>query len=339
MVINMGGGNWAASNYANNTQAKIASGTSFHYDRKVRATKNYIAHEDLDPKTVAGPASPYAGQIMRESRDNDEHPDALPIVVGLDQTGSMGQIPIIVQTKLGGLFGLIQRKGYATDPQILLGAYGDTHSDKLPLQVSQFESDNRIDENLDNLFLEGNGGGNGGESLSLLWYYVINHTVTDAWEKRGKKGYAFFIADEITHQLTPQDITRHIGEQPIGNIDNVSLAKALLEKWDAYMLVIRNSSSHMQGSEAFYKNLFGAERVLMVEDPAAITETIALTIGVMEGTAIFANAQQDMTDAGLDLEAVKSATRSVAALANSVALRATGTADLTLTGDSKVGRI
>jgi hypothetical protein len=316
-VVKMGSGRWTSSSYAKSTGAKIASGTTMGYDAKMRTTSrtNRKAHEDLDPKRVAGPSSPFAGQTVRESRDNVDHPNSVPIATIYDSTGSMGQIPRVVQQKLGGLFGLLLRKGYVEDPQVMIGTYGDAYTDQVPLQISQFESDNRIDENLDNIFAEGNGGGNGGETQSLAWYYLTYHTVTDAWEKRGKKGYAFFVADEIALDLLPAHVNDNIGDgEPLGALDTKALAKAVSEKWDVYILLIDNMSAKIQGSEKFYKELFGEQHVLVVEDPNSITETIALTIGVMEGNVDFDDAVDDLKSTGASDIAVRSATSAVSHL-------------------------
>ena len=124
----------------------------------------------------------------RRRGDSDEHPASTPIIVGFDETGSMGRIPRLVLTKLKTLFALLVDKGYATDPQIAVAAYGDAaNGERAPLQISQFESDNRIDDNLDLIFLEGLGGGNNGETSNLLLYYAATHVSTDAFEKRGLK--------------------------------------------------------------------------------------------------------------------------------------------------------
>src|SRR6478672_3000533 len=84
------------------------------------------------------------GVPVRESRDSAEHPNSTPIAVLFDVTGSMGRVP---------------------------------------LQVGQFESDNRMDDQLRTIFLEGNGGGQKSESYELATYFIARHTVTDAWEK------------------------------------------------------------------------------------------------------------------------------------------------------------
>ena len=70
----------------------------------------------------------------------------------------------------------------------MFGGIGDAQSDRVPLQVGQFESDNRMDDQLRTIFLEGNGGGQKSESYELATYFIARHTVTDAWEKRGRKG-------------------------------------------------------------------------------------------------------------------------------------------------------
>lgn len=313
----MGSGNWSANTYATNTRSKIASGTAFDYSARTSSSSRstWKAHEDLDPKRVAGQGSAFAGQTVRESRDNEDHPNSVPIVTVFDTTGSMGSVPRVTQEKLTGLFGLLLRNGYVEDPQIMIGAYGDAYIDRVPLQISQFESDNRIDENLDKLFLEGGGGGNGGETVATAWYYLAYHTATDAWEKRGKKGYAFFVADEISHDLKPEHISELIGDgEPMGGLDVVSLAKAVSEKWDVYILLIDNLSAKMQGSEKFYTGLFGSDHVLTVEDPNSIAETIGLAIGALEGSIDIEEGEGDLKATGSDEVAIRSAVKATSGL-------------------------
>ena len=81
----------------------------------------------------------------------------------------------------------LRRGNAVTDPQFLCAAIGDSKSDKTPLQVTQFESDIRIIRQLTDLYLEGGGGGNYGESYHLLWYFAAYRTAADCFEKRGKK--------------------------------------------------------------------------------------------------------------------------------------------------------
>ncbi|MCL2468567.1 MAG: hypothetical protein FWF02_15275 [Micrococcales bacterium] len=261
------------------TGAKARRGDTFGYDATVRQTGRYEAHPDLDPARLNR-----AGANIRESRDSDEHPESTPIIVGFDSTGSMGSVPRIVQAKLKTLFWLLLDKGYASDPQVAIATYGDATCDHVPLQFSQFESDNRIDENLDNLFLEGGGGGNDGETSQLLLYYAAYHTATDAWERRHKRGYLFLIADEKQVPISAKHVKAVIGDdEPLGDLSSPAVAKAVAERWAVRVLLITNGTALYQRSQEFYTHLFGAEAIVPVQDPTAIAETIAALIGYDEG--------------------------------------------------------
>jgi hypothetical protein len=79
----------------------------------------------------------------------------------------------------------------------MFGAIGDATCDRAPLQVGQFESDNRMDDDLSRILLEGGGGGQKTESYELAMYFMARHTAADCYEKRGKRGYLFIIGDEL----------------------------------------------------------------------------------------------------------------------------------------------
>lgn len=288
----MGGGHWSRATNAAVTGARIASGATFDYDRRAHSTGVYKPHADLDPKGLNG-----LGQNVREAMDNPDHPTSLPIVVGFDSTGSMGSVPRVVQTKLSTLFGLLLDKNYATDPQIAVATYGDATCDRVPLQISQFEADNRIDDNLDKLLLEGGGGGNDGETSQLLLYYLAYHTVIDSFERRGKKGYVFLIADEKQIPIGPEHVKEFIGDgEPLGGLSFEAIAAAVTRTWNVKVLLINNYTAVYQRSQEFYEGLFGPDSVILVQDPEAIAETIAAIIGFEEG--------RDLDQIKADLDAV-----------------------------------
>ena len=81
----------------------------------------------------------------------------------------------------------------------MFGAIGDATCDRAPLQVGQFESDNRMDDDLSRILLEGGGGGQKTESYELAMYFMARHTATDCYDKRGKRGYLFMIGDEMAY--------------------------------------------------------------------------------------------------------------------------------------------
>lgn len=144
--------------------------------------------------------SPFAVSI-RESRDSIEHPHSLAIIIALDQTGSMGYMPHeLVKTGLPTIMETIIGAGIP-DPQVMFCAIGDAHNhENAPLQISQFESgDEQLDHWLTTVYLEGNGGGNGGEDYSFAHYFAAHHTLLDCFEKRQEKGFLFTIGDDKPH--------------------------------------------------------------------------------------------------------------------------------------------
>jgi hypothetical protein len=318
----MGGGSWNASVYSKSTTDSLSEhGTPFVYDKLTKAAGRAEVHPDLDPKLVAGDASPFAGKVMRESRDSDEHPESLPIAVIFDVTGSMGQIPVTIQAKLPKLYGLLLAKGYVEHPQILFGAVGDGYSDRVPLQVGQFESDNRADSNLENIFLEGNGGGGNHESYQLAAYFVARHTATDAWDKRGKKGYLFLIGDERTYStIDPRQVADLIGDDLAQPLTAEEVFAELRERWDVYFLFAEQGSYvaaqvvEMGAGTAdahAWHDLLG-QNALRLDDADAVCEVIALTVGLGEGAIDLTAGLDDLRAEGTDDRAIEAAGKALA---------------------------
>src|SRR6201991_2206429 len=181
-------------------------------DRYRRTTgRSAFAYSDSGARTVHPKLDPRGA--VRESRDSAEHPESLAIAVLFDVTGSMGGIPRVLQTKLPQLLGLLLRNGYARDPQIMFGAIGDATCDRVPLQIGQFESDNRMDDDLGRIVLEGGGGGQMTESYELALYFMARHTSIDCLKRRGRRGYLFLIGDEMPYR----GVSRHQVREIVGD--------------------------------------------------------------------------------------------------------------------------
>lgn len=293
----MGGGSWSSVTYAAVTGDKIRSGSTFGYDTYSKKTGIYEAHADLDPKRLNA-----AGLNIREARDSLEHPLSKPMVIAFDQTGSMGSIPRRMQERLKTVFNLTLDKGIE-DVQVAVGAYGDaTNHERVPLQISQFESDNRIDDCLDNIFIEGMGGGNDGETSNLLFYYLAHHTALDSFEKRGEKGKLYVIADEKQVAINADHIKDFIGDaQPLGDITFAGIAADLTKTWDVTILLINNYSAKSQRSLEFYSELFGPDNVIVVQDADTIPETIAALFAFDMGRPIDSITADLATTAGKEV--------------------------------------
>ena len=138
-----------------------------------------------------------------------------PIVVAMDVTRSRGDDSRVIYAKLPMFIGQIELKNYVPGPAISFAAIGDaTSGDRAPLQVGQFEADNRLDDVLSKIWLEEGGGGSGQESYELAAYYYARHTRL-ACTDRGEKGFFFFLGDEGFYpQISCAQVQQVLGHQP-----------------------------------------------------------------------------------------------------------------------------
>ena len=290
----MGSGHWSTDIYDAAASYRAATGRSaFDYSDTTRAAdhRDWRAHPSLDPLGVA----------QRESRDSDEHPSSVAIAVLFDVTGSMGHVPRVLQAKLPQLLGLLLRKGYVEHPQILFGAIGDATVDRVPLQIGQFESDNRMDDHLGNIFLEGGGGGQMTESYELALYFMARHTSIDCFEKRGRRGYLFVIGDEMAYpQVNRREVKKIIGDNVGENVRLDAIVAEARRMWDVYYLLPEGASyaGNKQVLE-FWQGLLG-QNVIQLDDLDAVCETIGLTVGLGEGTIDLDAGLRDLDEVGSD---------------------------------------
>ena len=176
---------------------------------------------------------------MRESRDNDEHPHSTPIAIGVDVTGSMGYLSEeIVKNSLNELMKKLYASNVIPDPQLMFAAIGDADADAAPLQVTQYESDIRIAEQLLELWLEGRGG-DVPEDYSLFWYFLAKHTDTDSMKKRNEKGFAFTIGDAPNHDvLYGRSIERIFGDKQVQDMTKEQIVDETLKTYELFHINI-----------------------------------------------------------------------------------------------------
>lgn len=220
------------------------------------------------------------GVMLRESRDSDEHPNTVSIILALDVTGSMGSIPhFLVKEGLPNIMGNIIQRGIK-DPQLLFLAVGDHECDRSPLQVGQFESsDPLLDKWLTEVYLEGGGGGNAGESYLLAWYFAGWHTSIDCFEKRGQKGFLFTIGDEPTLPELPSEALDSImGKGQHRHHHALELLDKAREKYHVYHLHIKETSAGSQKTtQDGWKQLMG-EHLILVDKHTDIARIIPETV-------------------------------------------------------------
>ncbi len=283
----MGSGLWSDFDYKKS--AKGADAFKFSDATLKKPVEEWAPHELLNPRDLK----------IRESRDSAEHPESNAVMVGLDVTGSMAQVVVKVRDSMGRLMDMLLNGKYVKDPQLLLYAVGDATTDKIPFQVSQFESDIRINDQLTKVILEGGGGGQMTESYELGFYVAARHTSIDCLEKRGRKGYLFTIGDEMPYPNVKKTEVKKIFDVVLEeSVPMKTIVGEAQEKYHTFHILpkgsdhfgnerVRNKWIDVLGEKAF---------VLMLEDPSLTCEVIALAIGMTEGAITFEEGLQLVAD-------------------------------------------
>lgn len=242
-------------NYDKDT-SRLSSGT-----REAKLHQREL-HPDLNPMNV-----------VRECCDSEEHPNSKPVILALDVTGSMGAACEECLKALGAI--AAQLFNEIPDVEFCIMGIGDTQAwDRAPIQMSQFESDIRILQNIEKVYQEMGGGGNGVESYTAAWYMGLYHTKLDCW-KRGQKACIITMGDEgLNATLEYSKIKAYVGDDGDKAIDTKSLYQLASEKFDIYHLAIDHSSSSYRGHKAIIDATF----------PKALGENFRVcTIGELAG--------------------------------------------------------
>lgn len=203
---------------------------------------------------------------IRECCETEEHPDTLPIIIGLDVTGSMGHVPAhLIKNDFPEVMKKILDEGVPC-PQLCFVAYGDHLCDDYPLQVGQFEaSDELMEKWLTSIYLEGGGGGNGGESTTLVYYFAARHTSCDAITKRGKKGLIITIGDEPNHtEYAKYEMNKIFGgvERKLTSAEIIDEAR---KNWEIYHINILDWVGSTAPVKRCWEELLG-DHFISVED-------------------------------------------------------------------------
>jgi len=275
----MGGGSWNSTQWGSYATQNVAGKS-----RTQIFTQSNI-HDDLNPlKFTNG---------LRESVDSSDNPNSTPVAIFTDVTGSMGMLAETVVKNLDIVCQELIDRAPVANVHLMTGAIGDAYTDSAPFQATQFEADIRIAQQTQKIYLEGNGGGNGGESYALPWLFASMQTATDSFDKRGKKGYLFTVGDEPVHGVegatqgqqwgvTKEQAKRILGlsiERDLTADECLAMAR---RKFNVFHIVVNPSSSYRTGVQ----NTFGVlmpDNLIWLEDVSILSETIVSVIEVNEG--------------------------------------------------------
>lgn len=231
----MGGGSWTRKSFENYSTSRGRTVV----DNVV--VDNVSAQQMFQSRNVVKELSPYG--VIRECCDSQDHPNSKPVIIGIDVTGSMGATAVEVAKKISKVITTILDR--VQDVQFMVMGIGDLAYDKGPIQISQFESDIRIAEQLDKIWFEGNGGGNDFESYTAAWYMGSRHTKLDCLSKRGQKGLIITLGDERLNPYLPANALKtFVGDSDLqGDVETTDLYEEASQKFEIFHVHVNHGTS------------------------------------------------------------------------------------------------
>ncbi len=273
----MGGGRWnraSFDDYSRRAGRRVSAGGDIVGD--------YTAQEMFRSRQIADVLNPCG--VVRECCDSEEHPETIPVILALDVTGSMGSAAVEVAKRLNTVMTKLYEQ--TKDVEFMIMGIGDLAYDRAPIQASQFESDIRIAEQLDKLYFEGGGGGNGYESYTAAWYFALNNTRLDC-HGRGKKGIIITMGDEPLNPYLPKEpLEAALGAGNEKDIETSELYGEIVRKFEVYHLAVIDPRSCGARYEKEIMKTFGEyldKKHLIKVDLNNITSTIINIVTVFAG--------------------------------------------------------
>ena len=128
---------------------------------------------------------------------------------------------------------------------------------------------------------------------------MARHTALDCFEKRNQRGYLFVLGDETPYpKVKRKEVARVIGDGLQTDIPVEELIAELERTFEVYYVLPKmthhwnNPLVHRRSVELLGQN------TMPLEDPAAICELIASTIGMAEGKVDLKHLADDLREAG-----------------------------------------
>lgn len=231
----MGGGSYSASSFAT-----YSASVGKSYDVRT----NRISGQTFEATQLKEILNP-KGKI-RECCNSEEHPNTIPVILALDVTGSMGAACKETAEALSQIMKTLYDK--FKDVEVCVMGVGDFECDDAPLQVSQFESDVRVAQQLDQIWMEHGGGGNDYESYTAPWVFGLYRTKLDAYDKQGRKGIIITMGDEPLNPDLPAGTVKDYlgsadGANQFGSFETSKLYEDASKKFDIFHIAVDDSSS------------------------------------------------------------------------------------------------
>jgi len=243
------------------------SGYDFASARRAYASVIDRSYDDAVAKNVG------LAECVPENLETDAE---APLVIACDVTGSMGEWPATIFSKLPYLE--YEGQEYLGDNmQISFAAIGDSHGDKYPLQVRPFVRGKGLKDELEKLIHEGGGGGSSEESYDICALYYARNVKTP---QAIRKPILIFIGDEGIYSVMSSR-AEDWGRAKIDKKTNPRVVfEELTQKFSVY--IVRKpyncSENHSSPSndriQRQWEEFLGEDRVISLPDPKRVVDVI-----------------------------------------------------------------
>jgi hypothetical protein len=226
-----------------------------------------------------------------------------PIVINLDVTGSNIEFARIVYDKSPMLFGQIEQQGYLKNFDICFSATGDANSDSCPIQVCDFNTGIKLDDELKKIYLEGGGGGQLKETYELSAYYFAHYCDM----VNAKTPFMFFIVDEAPYKTVQKEfIEQYMGDSVGEDIDSKQVFRDLFKKFHGNVFIFQNKYLGSRSSETEeirdeWREVLGntyKDHLIPIEEEKSIVDLILGTIAMVSGSRSLTTYKSDMVSRG-----------------------------------------
>lgn len=203
-----------------------------------------------------------------------------PLVILCDVTGSMGEWPATIFSKLPYLE-LEGQEYLGKNMEICFGAVGDAYSDEYPLQARSFTKGLDLKAKLKELIIEGHGGGQLSETYEIAaLYFARNVNMPKAINP-----ICIFIGDEAPYDFADEGRAKrfaHVNLQK-SRMSTREIFDELKRKFSVYLIrkpYNVSSGDTMSGDD---KKIYGKWLDLLDEDHIAILPEAARVVDVIFG--------------------------------------------------------
>lgn len=234
------------------------------------AKATYDAHVGRSYDAAVSKKVTAVSKIENQLRTNSP----APVVIVCDVTGSMGEWPAVIFSKLPYLD--IEGKTYlGKDMKISFAAVGDVYSDQYPLQVRPFAEGLELKTRLSELIIEKNGGGQQKESYDVAALYYARKCQLE----NAVNPIMIFIGDEGLYETVDVDLTK--AKCAFDELEKISTAKVFEELkrkfsvylvWKAYSA--DDGSSVNSTIRKQWEALLGEDHVCTLADASRVVDVI-----------------------------------------------------------------